>query len=478
MFFSDSLLQFAHIFTYQLDAELLGSLDTLKDADFILTSTFESHVLDYVAQQIIQLLNAVEASAKHGLEVAQQKTEEAKQQWQSYVDDKQHQLLEAQKRWQEYEQSIRGSSQPIIDNWVAEVDRLESKVDDARKTFDGAMAEAQNKLEEANRHRGAAMADAGNEVLKAKQKWADDVGVAKKGLDDATAAVSHAFGDAQQAVKDAEAKVATWQNEIDEFTSRIKEYADAPAIQVWKKLALVPLGGELAGLEAGKLAAEGVLHLAQGVLHGTDLAFKEGAVVAAQKLLDGAEAVGQAGLDAARKVLDETDKATQMAVDQAGDLLKLTEKGVDSAALELAKQTLEAFKSAQRAVYDAAVDAIGGLMKSAEYLAFTAAQAGLNLVSHFTDLLDVAKGALHLAEEASGTIATIMGAIVNFGAKAVNIQSMSLSGTLRGALGLGGEHSRPLSATVAGYVLGVSFKTEVIFDPKDAVAFLKALFDQ
>lgn len=108
-------------------------------------------------------------------------------------------------------------------------------------------------------------------------------------------------------------------------------------------------------------------------------------------------------------------------------------------------------------------------MKSGEYLAFTIAQAGVDFAVHATSLLDAAKGDLHLAEEESETIDTITEGIRQFKGEAIDVKSVVISGTLRGALGLGGEHSRPLSATVTGYALGAPFTEKVTLNPKDTV---------
>jgi cell division septum initiation protein DivIVA len=464
--------------TYQLDAELLGSLDNLKDADFSLTSTFESRILDYVTQQIVEQLEAVQAATIQGHQAAHQQMEDAKTQWQSAADNTRRQLLDARTRWEQYEQSVRASNQPIIDNWAAEVDRLQSNINQAKSTFDAAEAEAQNKMEEAKRNKAAAMAEAQNAVRNAEQHMLDGIATAQKALDDARAALSNAFGDAQGAIQRAANEVAKLQQQIDSTQSTINEYLDAPGWHLHKKAAIAGLYTFIGALYGSKAAADGALAVASGVLHGAEYISKNGAVTVAEAAVETAKQIGRGAFAAAQGVLSETDKTTSAAVDLAENVLNVAKTGVNLIALEGAIQALELYQSLHRAAYDGAVSAIAGLMKATEYLAYTAANAALYVAENFTELLDATNVALQLADGAFNTIVTVMQDVVKFGAKAVSIESISLSGTLRGALGLGGDNSRPLSAAVKGHLLGKSFDLEVVFNPKDAVAFVKDLFER
>jgi hypothetical protein len=64
---------------FQLDAELIGSLGTnLRDADFSLTAELESNILEYVARQIIEHVEAAKVAATQGVESAREKVKTAK----------------------------------------------------------------------------------------------------------------------------------------------------------------------------------------------------------------------------------------------------------------------------------------------------------------------------------------------------------------------------------------------------------------
>ncbi|KAF8434528.1 hypothetical protein L210DRAFT_3410298 [Boletus edulis BED1] len=474
-----SLLQFANIFMFKLDAELLGSIhDRLSDADFSLYAELENDILDYIAQQIIEQFEAAKVAATEGLEVAQEKVSEAQKLWKDAIADAEKRVENAQKEWESYERNIRSSSQPIVDNYLSEISRLQGEVDKARQDYNNALEAAQRAVNQANQDRGAALAAAQRDVGNAKQDIDRAIDGAQRDLDYAEADLSKAFGDAKRGIDSAQQEVWSLQNQIDDIKRTIDDYDQAPWYEFWKKAAIAGLWVAVGTLEASKAIASGALDVARAILTGSEYLSKEAAVDAARLALEGARSTGKAALSAAQEALLAADETSKVAVDAAEATLQGVQKGVEFVAFQGAIEALEVFKKANKAAYEAAMAAIEGLMDSAAFIAFNAAKAGLEVAKGSTKVLDAAKEALSLAEKASQVALSILQDVVKFGAKALNINTIILSGTFRGILGIGGGNARPLSAVIKGYIVGQWFDIRAEFDVREPVEFITAIFKQ
>lgn len=473
------LLQFANLYMFKVDAELLGSIrDPLSDADFSLYAELENDILDYIAQQIIEQFEAVKVAATQGLEVAQKKVGEAEKAWDDAIADAKKKLEDAQKVWESHERSVLSSGQDVIDRYLSEISRLQGDVDKACDAYDNAMRNAERAVEQANLDRAAALAAAERDVENAKHDMNKSIDAAQRQLDHAEAALSNAFGNAKRAIDKAQREVSSLQNKIDDIKRTIHDYEHAPWYQFWKKAAIAGLWIAVKTLEVSKAIASAALGVARGILTGAEYVSKEAAVETARKALGVARTTGQTVLSLSEEALRKVDKASQFAVDQAVATLDGVQKGAEFVAFQTAKEALERFKKANTAAYDKAKLAIKGLMESAEFIAFKAAQAGLEVAQNSTQVLDAAKEALSLAEKASQTALSILEEVTKFGAHAVNIKTIILSGTLRGILGIGGSRARPFSAVVKGYIMGSWFDIKAEFDPREPVKFITAIFKQ
>lgn len=473
------MLQFARIFMFKLDAELIGSINTNPgDADFSLYAELENDILEYIAQQVMEQLEAAKAAATEGLEAAQAKVEEAQRSWEAAIREAEKKVDAAKQEWEAYERSVRSESQPIIDNYLSEISRLQSDVENARRTYNNAMEDAERAVEQANRDRGVALAAAKRDVGYAKRDMDRAIDEAQRHLNYVEADLSQAFGDAQRAIDSAQREVWSLGNQINDVKNTIYEYEHAAWYEFWKFAAIPGLWVTVGTLEAAKGVASGALDAARGILQGASYLSKAAAVDTARVALELARSTGQASLDTAQGALTAADSTSKFAVDRANDVLEGVQIGADLVTLQGAIEGLEAFKSLNKAAYEVAVAAIQGLMESAKFIAFNAAKAGLEVARESTQVLDAAKEALYLVEKATKAALSILEEIVKFGAHAVNITYISLSGTLRGFLGVGGQAGRPLSAVIKGYLVGNWFEIRAEFDLREPVAFITAIFKQ
>ena len=473
------MLKFASVFMFKLDAKLLGSIhDRLSDADFSFYAELENDILEYIEQQILEQLEAAKVAATKGLEAAQEKVTAAQKAWEGAISDAQNKVDAAEKKWEDYEKSVRSASQPVIDHYLSEISRLEGEVDKTSKDFDNAMRTAERAVEQANQDRATALAKAHQAVENAKNSMDNAINNAERGLDSAEAALSNAFGDARRAIDSAQRDVDGIQGKIDGIMSTIHDYENASVLEFWKKGAIPELWIAVGTLETAKGVATGVLDAAKGVLNGTEYVEKETAVKAARDVLEGAKATGNAALEGAQGALTTADATSKVVVDTAEATLNGVRTGTELVAFQTAKEALEQFKNASKAAYEAAVAAIKGLMESAAFIGFNAAKAGLEVAKHSTKLLDAAKATLALAEKATQATLTVVEDMAKLAAHAVNIETIILSGTLRGILGIGGGTARPLSAEIKGYIAGNWFDIKAEFDPRAPVEFITAIFKQ
>jgi hypothetical protein len=154
-------------------------------------------------------------------------------------------------------------------------------------------------------------------------------------------------------------------------------------------------------------------------------------------------------------------------------LLKSVQKEGD-ALLRAAEYALQKFVESQKSLLDAAQRAIDNLVHSAEWLAYQAASGVLDLASHATHALDIAKKALDAAKQVvDGTIkiseATIEGIL-----KAFDITRIELIATLDSFLNKnGGAH---FVVEVDVLVLGNKETLRLELDMGNTAQFINDIF--
>ncbi|KAF8593814.1 hypothetical protein BDV93DRAFT_529669 [Ceratobasidium sp. AG-I] len=471
-------LKFTDVLLFQLRAALVGavSFKDLSDADFVFDALFEQHILEYIHKQLTEQFAQARRAAKDGIDAAKKDVDEAKVAWRAGVDRAQTTLDEKKKTWDAKNESITASSNKIINDFNEEISRLQGEITSAQNKYNKVMTDAQSVVSAAQRDRAQALQSARHDVNNAKRKVADDINAAQRDVDKAEREFNAAFGSANASIESARRDVQSIQNEIDGVYRTIREYEDAPGIEFWKKLAIPGLYIAIGTLEASRAVADGALQAAQAVLMSTNFLAGKAAFETAKGALIFARETGQAGLDVAIGALAAADATSQAALDLANETLEITKVGVEWGVLETAKQALQIFKDVNDKAFRAATQALVDLIKCAEYLAYKAATAALDLARSATVALDAAKAALDVAQEAIGAALAIGEWVVDHVLTAFDIQVVRLSGSLRGMIGAGGEMAQPFTVYIQGVIAGQPFTLRGEFNLGKVADFITMIF--
>ncbi|EUC61644.1 hypothetical protein RSOL_403850, partial [Rhizoctonia solani AG-3 Rhs1AP] len=471
-------LKFTDVLLFRLRASLVGavSFKDLSDADFMFDAFFEQHILEYIHTQLTKQFAQARQAAKDGIDAAQKGVDEAEAVWKAGIDKAKAALDEKKKTWDEKNESIAPAANKIIEDFNREVTHLQNDITTLQKDYNKVMTDAQTVVNAAERDRAQALQSARHDVDNAKRKMVDDINAAQRDVDNAEREFNAAFGSAHNAIESARRDVQTIQNEIDGVYRTIREYEDAPGIQFWKKLAIPGLYVTIGTLEASKAIADGVLQATQAVLHSTNFLAGKAAFETAKGALVVAKGAGQVGLDLADAALIAADKTSQVSLDLANGALEVAKVGVEWGALQTAKQVLETFKEVHGDAVRAATQALVDLIKCAEYLAYEAATAALDLARSTTVTLDVARAALEVARGATDAALTIGQWVVDHALNAFDIHVVHLSGSLRGMIGADGSMAKPFTAHIEGVIVGQSFTLDGAFDLDKTADFITMIF--
>ncbi|KAK7690711.1 hypothetical protein QCA50_005810 [Cerrena zonata] len=471
-------LKFTDLLLFQLRATLVGavSFTDLSDADFLFDALFEQHILQYIHDHIMGQFDQARQAAEDGIDAAQKKVDEAEAAWKAGVDKAEADLDAAKKTWDQKNESVTTESNRIIDAYNKDIERLQNDITSAQRDYDTAMTNAQNAVDAANRDRAQALQSAQHAVDNAKREMNDAIDAAQRALDYAKRDFDAAFGSAHDAIESARRDVQSLQNQIDDIYGTIHDYQNAPWYEFWKKAALAGLYTAVGVLEASKAIADGVLQAAEAVLTSANYVAKETAFNGAKAALELARTTGQGSLDAANAALDLADTTSKGVLDAANGVLEATKQGVEWGVLQGAKEALSAYEVANEAVFRAATQALVDLMQCAEFLAYQAAKAALDVARAASVTLDAARGALEVARTVGAEALTIGKWVADHALEAFDIRQVHLSGSLRGMVGAGGSMAKPFTAHIEGVVASQHFSLDGKFDPSQTADFITYIF--
>lgn len=231
----DFVLHFADFLTFEVDAKMLGATDLkhLDDLDFGLHALFEQHLLEYVRQQLIAVLENAKKKAKEEIDEAKKAVDDAENKYRRDIDAAQSALDSKYAAWVSHQQSVHNASSAIIDKYMASFKSLQDKVDTERKKYDQALQNAENTVQHANADRAEKMRDAEAAVAKAKADWDNDIAQKERELDNAKIEFSRKFGNAEQDIEHAKAKIDGIQGSINDVQNKINDYENAHWYEFW-----------------------------------------------------------------------------------------------------------------------------------------------------------------------------------------------------------------------------------------------------
>ncbi|KAJ7707174.1 hypothetical protein B0H16DRAFT_1824402 [Mycena metata] len=165
---------------------------------------------------------------------------------------------------------------------------------------------------------------------------------------------------------------------------------------------------------------------------------------------------GQAAIASAQATVTATDKATRVTV-AASSLSQ-----VGQAAIDVASKSVDAYKNAGVATLNAAKASVDALSKSGEWLAYQFALAGLKAAQSSTHELDLATGALNVAEKGGAGLLQAADYAASHSLTFVDIHYIRIE----------------CDFDKTGSVAGKSFTFDVAYDPRKATEFINNTFQK
>lgn len=450
-----------------MNATLIGVLNfkDLSKLDFTFDAYLEQHLLDYIHDELLNILTKAKQAAEEGIEAAKKKVVQEQAALDSRISQAKTDLNAAQEKWEAHKESVKQTNQQIIDRYNADIQSLRNSIARAQEAYDAVVQSAQTKLTNALHDQQVKIWAAENNLENVKRRIASDTQDANRKVAAAKAKMDHDFGSAEKNIEEAESKVDSLQHQIDDINHQINSLEHGSWL---KKIKIPGLKAEQGALEMSLKVAQGVLDGARDVLKGADYLADKSALDAAQKGLDFVTQTGPTLVSDAQKAMDSAKQLTQAVVDRATEALRAAENGSEKIAFDGANAALTAYQRAHNAMFEAANKAIADLANDVEYVAFVAATTALATAQHATKGLDAAEVVLTAAEKGSDAVLNFGKAIIDAGDEALNITFVHLSGSLGKSVGGAG-----LTADVKGVLLKKPFGINVDLNPSKVETFFK-----
>ncbi|KAG8775918.1 hypothetical protein FRC12_001190 [Ceratobasidium sp. 428] len=476
-FWFNFTLHFTDLLTFLVDARMIGDDVDLKDLtklNFSLHALFEQHLIEHIRDQLVASLEALKHRTDDAIKDAEVKVQQEEQHVQAGIASAQNELDNKYKLWIQHSNKVHADSQVFIDRYMKELRGFQTKVDDARKSFNASLKQAEGNVQHANAKRAAEMRAAEAKVAHTKSKWDLDVAEAETKLEAAKKYMQQKFGSAEADIEAAKHKVDEVQGEINSTNDRIHYCENSPWYRFDLKAELVYQGPKLLVLEGYKYTADSILDLAEDVVKGVDYLDAKAAIPAAEVLVKVAGTTGDAAFRFAQATVQETDRLTAGAVRLAEAALESVQKTGD-ALIRKEESALQWFVDSQKDLLYAAQHAVDELVYSAEWLAYQTASGALSVASHATHTLDIAKKALEAARKAVDGTITITEEAVVAALSALDITKIELGATLDTFQGGQGSH---FEAAVEGEIVGRTFSLNMSLNMRDTAQFIDDVFHE
>ncbi|KAG9028556.1 hypothetical protein FRB95_006337 [Tulasnella sp. JGI-2019a] len=463
-------LKFSELLIFKLSAKIAGavSFKELKDVDFIFDAEMEQKILAHINSLLGDVF-------KNAYQVLDNNTEKHP----SNPPDRAAAIAEharVEQAWLDRQASILLEFNTISEKCATETKAREAEVKLARSGRDDVESRGRASMELAANENAAQILLLQHAVDNAKRELEQNTNDAEKILQKATVGYNRSFGTIQTSLDTAKRQLLDYENSIQKAMSLMQDTGQSATRGFWKTSEVTAAKTSIDAQAAAKRAAEDNVKKSKAALKSSESTEMQKRISDARENLATVQKVGDANVKDAKAVL-ESKRA------QAADELQ-AEKHAYAAAktaadlkVEAAKKSLEETRlTNQRLLKAAEKDRAKKLEGCPEHLAYKESKAHLAAVQ-LKDKRDrdsvqvigeVFRGAgrayLELAEQ-----------ITQIGTGALDIQSIHLSGSLRGLVGVDGRLSKPLTAQVAGTLLGVSFAKSLQYKPGKDLEFIHAL---
>lgn len=481
------MLKLSDLFLLKLQAKLSGDFnikdhDSWSKADFEVCGYMEQHLIDHVVSQLEQQVQAAQNAAKHGFDEMKQDMDAKEAAFKAHCQTAIDELEVSRAQWLAKKADIDAS----FESAHAEATRirkdLQAKVDEAERAFKGLIAEKMAQLESARADATAAIQSAEHDIDDAQRDSTNAINEAQGHLQQVRREFEQGFGGAERDLQSARNDVEDAQRHVDDLDRDIDNINRRIDDEPWYNCP--PLLGEKAGLVAAQAAAtaslqvvRGIFFAAEAIVHGTGFVAAEGAIGAAQLALEGVETVKREALNAAREGLDVVREAQEAIIQTAIDALHAAETASDELHIfDGARSALEGAEGLTQGMISGAQEAVDGLSKCGEFIAFDAAEAALRFAQNNTSELNLARHAVELAEGAVNLGLDLSQWALHHAGQIFNITKVEFSGSVQSLIHASAD-TAPLRVLIQGTVLGEEFDIEIVWKPHfDLLALIKELF--
>ncbi|KAF4337443.1 hypothetical protein FBEOM_8672 [Fusarium beomiforme] len=480
-------LQLSDLFLLKLQAKLKGDIN-IKDikswanADFEVYALIEQHLIDHITSQLEQQIQAAQDAAKHGFDDIKKEMEEKEAAFKASCQEAIDSLERTRAKWNEKKAEIEGQMDSARQEATRIRIELQEKVDRAQQSFNSFVAERSADLERVRANAAAAIRDAEHDIDEAQRDSDSAIYEAQAKLQQVRADFMRDFGSAERDIESARHDVENAQRRVDELDRDIDWINRRIDDEPWYNCP--PLIAEKAGLLAAQATAtaglqvvRGVFFAAEAVVHGTGFVTAEGAIGAAEVGLDGVRELKTAALNTAKDALEEVNAAQGRLIQEAIDALHAAQTASEELhVFDLARDALSSGESLAQGMINGAQQAVDGLSKCGEFIAFDASEAALRFAQSNTSELNLARHAVEVAEGAVNMGLDMGKWAMQHAGQIFNIRKMEFSGSIRSLVSADAS-SDPLIINIEGTVLGEDIQVHIQWKPNfNLVEFIKELF--
>ncbi|KAJ9609487.1 hypothetical protein H2200_005814 [Cladophialophora chaetospira] len=477
----DMGLAFTELLPFTLHGAILGALD-IKDVsklDFDMKATLEQKILDYLMTQANLQFVAAEKGAKEGFDTAKAKLDQVEASFQAALTSAQASLDKAQIAWDAKSKNAVDALNQVKQSTAAQQALLESRLTSAQGTYNQKVNAASQNLDQTRVNAANAIASAQASVQKTTIDSNTSVAQHQTDYNNQKASMDSKFGNAKQSIANAQQSVQNAQNAYNDCEQRLSQaqenYNKASVFNKPKFAAqIAAIKSEEVGKRAALATAQGALSAAQAVLNGLGYDAAVAALQTYKDALDASVSAANAAIAAANSTLAATSTAQNAAISAAQTSLDAAKNtSVETLAFQSANKAVTDFLATANATVSAAQASVDALSKTAEGLAFTAAQNALAAAKNNTADLDIARHALDVAQATESTALNVSQWMVNHIGNFVNIEFVEISGTLRGLVDLG----KPMVAHIKGVIASSAFDYTFDYSLGRTPDLIKSLFE-
>ena len=203
-------LDFSDIFKFHIEATIDGEIHNLKEigkCDFTFEATLEQHIIEYIMAHANSYILVAKKAADEKIGSAEAQLKLAQKNFDDLISQKQAELNAAKALWDKQNAATVATANVRKENVAHSEALMRQAVADAKRKFDDAIAKLEARLNSMKATADAEIKKAKTALEVEKTKIDADVDAKVKVLQQAQASLSHNFGSADTALKNAENRV-------------------------------------------------------------------------------------------------------------------------------------------------------------------------------------------------------------------------------------------------------------------------------